>query len=83
MAEKDYDYETKCEEIAKDYKLHPENYEDVTFVTPDGLGHYYVDKEGFDWTFETEGLPYSKLEAEGVYMIFDELKFVRRKADSR
>ncbi len=70
-------YFTKCNEIVKDYKLHPENYQDVTIVK-DGM-HYYIDKTGCEWYQASEALGCYVLEEEGVYMIFDELKFVRKK----
>lgn len=70
-------YFDKCDEIAKDYKLHPENYQDVTIVK-DAM-HYYIDKTGCAWCHQSEGLGCYVLEYEGVYMIFDELKFVKKK----
>ena len=75
--EKDAAYEAKCKEIAKDYKLHPERYQDLTKEV--NGGHYYIDKSGNEWVFETEGGGFHVLEDEGVYMLFDELKFVRKK----
>lgn len=80
--EKEAAYFEKCEEIAKDFKLYPEKYEDVTVVT-DNVVHSYTDKSGFDWVYETEGLYYYVLEEEGVYMIFDELKFIRKKESDK
>ena len=80
--EKEAAYFEKCEEIAKDYKLHPEKYEDVTVVT-DNVVHSYTDKSGFDWVYETEGLYYYVLEEEGVYMIVDEYKFIRKKESNK
>lgn len=80
--EKDEAYETKCAKIAKDYKKHPEKYEDVTVVT-DNLVHSYTDKSGFEWIYETEGGGFHVLEDEGVYMIFDELKFIRKKESDK
>ncbi len=71
-------YFAKCEVIAEDFKHHPENYQDVTIVEDDVV-HSYIDKTGFEWVYETEGLPYYMLEEEGVYMILDEYKFVRKK----
>ena len=76
--EKDRAYDAKCDEIAKDYKLHPEAYEDVTLIS-DGVIHYYIDKSGYEWVYESEDWGIHVLEDEGVYMIFDELKFVRKK----
>ncbi len=75
--EKDSIYDAKCEEIAKDYKRHPENYQDVT-MDPDG-GPHYIDKSGNDWVCESESIGYHVLEDEGVYWIVDEMKFIRRK----
>lgn len=82
LFEKDEAYEAKCEEVAKDYKLHPENYEDVTVVRDDVV-HSYTDKNGFEWLYETEGGGYHVLENEGVYMIFDEYKFIRKKEKAK
>lgn len=76
--EKDRAYDAKCNEIAIDYKQHPEAYEDVTLIS-DGVIHYYIDKSGYEWVYESEALGIHVLEDEGVYMIFDELKFVRKK----
>lgn len=79
--EKFNEYVAKCDEIAKDYKLHPESYEDVTLIS-NGV-HYYIDKSGCEWVYESEGLGIHVLEDEGVYMIFDELKFVRKKDEKK
>ena len=76
--EKDRAYDAKCNEIAIDYKQHPEAYEDVTLIS-NGVVHYYIDKSGYEWVYASEGLGIHVLEDEGVYMIFDELKFVRKK----
>ena len=86
-AEKDSIYTAKCEEISKDYKLHPEKYQDVTIVTDGGV-HYYIDKSGFEWEFDPDNLGYENvgcyvLEEEGIYMIFDELKFIRKKDNDK
>lgn len=70
-------YFAKCDEIAKDYELHPEDYQDVTIVK-DGM-HYYRDKTGCEWYHQSEVLGCYVLEEEGVYMIFEELKFVKKK----
>ena len=75
--EKTEAYFAKCDEIAKDYKLHPEKYQDVTIVK-EGM-HYYRDKTGCEWYHQSEVLGCYVLEKEGVYMIFDELKFVKKK----
>jgi hypothetical protein len=79
--EKTEAYFAKCDEIAKDYKLHPENYQDVTIVKEDENWnmHYYIDKTGCAWYHQSEHLGCYVLEEEGVYMIFDELKFIKKK----
>lgn len=82
LYEKMETYYAKCEDIAKDYKLHPENYDDVTIVT-DGVVHSYIDKNGVEWLYETEEQSFYLLEEEGVYMIFDELKFIRKKESDK
>jgi hypothetical protein len=79
--EKTEAYFAKCDEIAKDYKLHPEKYQDVTIVKKDDNYnmHYYIDKTGCTWYHQSEGLGCYVLEDEGVYMVFDEFKFVKKK----
>ena len=77
--EKTEAYFAKCNEIAKDYKLHPENYQNVTIVK-EGILPYYIDKTGCAWYHHSEGLGSYVLEDEGVYMIFDEEKFVKKKS---
>ena len=80
--EKTEAYFAKCDEIAKDYKLHPENYQDVTIVKKDEYYniHSYIDKRGCQWDIVgTECLGCYVLEEESVYIIFDELKFVKKK----
>lgn len=79
--EKTEAYLVKCDEIAKDYKLHPKNYQDVTIVKDDDMNfcHYYIDKTGCGWYLQSELLGCYVLEDEDVYIIYDELKFVRKK----
>jgi hypothetical protein len=79
LAEKDAVYESKCEEIRKDYIAHPNNYEDVTKTDADGVVHSYKDKNGYEWILESENRGFHLLESENVYILFDDQKFVRKK----
>jgi len=79
LAEKDAVYESKCEEIRKDYIAHPNNYEDVTKTDADGVVHSYKDKNGYEWILESENRGFHLLESENVYILFEDQKFVRKK----
>lgn len=69
LSEKDADYDAKCGEIAKDYKQHPENYQD--------LGTDYVDLKGNIWSYQSDFFSgRNELEKENVYMLDD--KFIRK-----
>lgn len=75
--EEDRKYEELCNKVEKEYRSDPEKFIDVsTYI--DGYA-FYTDKDGFEYNFGTEGVGWYVLEEEGVYALFNEQKFVKRK----
>lgn len=72
IREKDDAYFKKCEEVKQDYLAHPERYKDV------GKG-FYKDRNGYEWVLESEDCGFYLLERENVYVLTDELKFIKKK----
>ncbi len=80
-AEKDAAYFEKCEEVAKDYALHPDCYEDVTLKDPETKESTgcYIDKDGSEWILESENPGIHVLEKENVFILFEQLMFIHKK----
>ena len=66
-----------CNKMEKKYQKHPERFNDVSLY--DGDFPYYISNDGFGYNFASEAYNISLLEKEGVYMLFNEQKFVKRK----
>lgn len=66
-----------CNKMEKKYQKHPERFNDVSLY--DGDFPYYISDDGFGYNFASEAYNISLLEKEGVYMLFNEQKFVKRK----
>ena len=66
-----------CNKMEKKYQKHPERFNDVSLY--DGDFPYYISDDGFGYNFASEACNISLLEKEGVYMLFNEQKFVKRK----
>lgn len=66
-----------CNKMEKKYQKHPERFNDVSLY--DGDFAYYISDDGFEYNFASEAYNISLLEKEGVYMLFNERKFVKRK----
>ena len=66
-----------CNKMEKKYQKHPERFNDVSLY--DGDFAYYISDDGFGYNFASEAYNISLLEKEGVYMLFNEQKFVKRK----
>ena len=66
-----------CNKMEKKYQKHPERFNDVSLY--DGDFTYYISDDGFEYNFASEAYSISLLEKEGVYMLFNERKFVKRK----
>lgn len=75
--EQDMAYIERCNKIEKEYAKHPERFVDVSLR--DGDFPYYVSRDGFAYDFAGESFLVSLLEEEGVYMLFSEQRFVKRK----
>lgn len=66
-----------CNKMEKKYQKHPERFNDVSLYVGDFP--YYISDDGFGYNFASEAYNISLLEKEGVYMLFNEQKFVKRK----
>lgn len=66
-----------CNKMEKKYQKHPERFNDVSLY--DGDFPYYISDDGFGYNFASEAYNISLLEKEGVYMLFNEQKFVKCK----
>lgn len=66
-----------CNKMEKKYQKHPERFNDVSLY--DGDFAYYISDDGFGYNFASEAYNISLLEKEGVYMLLNEQKFVKRK----
>ena len=66
-----------CNKIEKKYQKHPERFEDVSLYNSDYP--YYISNDGFEYNFASEAYNICLLEKEGVFMLFNEQKFVKRK----
>ena len=70
-------YILRCNKMEKKYQKHPNRFVDVSMK--DGDFAYYISDDGFEYNFASEAYNISILEKEGVYMLFNERKFVKRK----
>lgn len=77
FTEQDKDYLLRCNKMEKKYQKHPNRFVDVSMK--DGDFTYYVSVDGFEYDFASEAYNICLLEKEGVYMLFNEQKFVKRK----
>lgn len=75
--EEDRNYMDLCDEVEKEYMEHPENFVIVS-TDIDGFS-FYISKNGNEYNFASEAYGISELEDEGVYALFNEQKFVKRK----
>ena len=75
--EQDQKYLLRCNKIEKEYQKHPECFVDVSSY--DGDFTYYVSSDGFEYNFASEAYNVCLLEKEGVFMLFNKQKFVKRK----
>lgn len=75
--EEDRIYMDLCDKVEKEYREHPENFVIVS-TDIDGFS-FYISKNGNEYNFASEAYGISELEDEGVYALFHEQKFVKRK----
>lgn len=75
--EQDPKYLLRCNKIEREYQKHPERFADVSSYENDLS--YYISSDGMEYNFASEAYGICLLESEGVYMMFNEQKFVKRK----
>ena len=75
--EQDSQYMLRCNKIENEFRKRPERFIDVSSY--DGDFPYYISNDGFEYDFASEAYNICFLEKEGVYMLFNEQKFVKRK----
>ena len=75
--EQDQKYLLRCNKIEREYQKHPERFADVSSYENDFS--YYISSDGMEYNFASEAYGICLLESEGVYMLFNEQKFVKRK----
>ncbi len=77
FVEQDKDYLLRCNKMEKKYQKQPNRFVDVSMK--DGDFTYYVSSDGFEYNFASEAYNICLLGKEGVFMLFNEQKFVKRK----
>ena len=77
FGKEDEAYILRCNKMEKKYQKHPNRFVDVSMK--DGDFAYYISNDGFEYDFASEVYNICLLEKEGVYMLFNERKFVKRK----